>query len=59
MSFGISIAGGGTHAGWRRVKERPADWHCYRVDPETGNSHFVRGYWVKCPIHGTRRPEKD
>lgn len=35
---------GGTHAGWREVKQQAEDWKC----PSCGARN--RYYWVKCPV---------
>jgi hypothetical protein len=46
---------GGTHAGWRTVNaaQPKEDWVC----DNCGKS--LRYYWVRCPVDGTPRPERD
>jgi len=35
---------GGTHAGWRTVRQQQQDWKC----PNCGARN--RYYWVRCPV---------
>ena len=52
MTFAIGSIEGGTHAGWRKVKQKPQGWMCITCDP------FIvhPGYLVKCPECGSKRP---
>ena len=44
---------GGTHAGWRAVKQQDKrDWVC----PNDGS--ILRYYWVRCPNCKHPRPEE-
>lgn len=44
---------GGTHAGWRTLKARAADWRC----PNPACRAHNRYYWLRCPVCAHPRPE--
>lgn len=52
MTFNIGTVQGGTHAGWRSVKQRPKAWTC----PSCGAK--LKYYWLACPTDKHPRPEE-
>lgn len=54
MTFAVGTVEGGTHAGWRRVREKPTPWMC-----RNGCSHEpVRAYLTHCPVCKAARPKE-
>jgi hypothetical protein len=66
VTFAVGHVEGGTHAGWRKVKQKRGPWTCGCLGPErpSGNAHSPTardavmhpGYLCRCPDCKTERP---
>lgn len=67
MTFAVGHVEGGTHAGWRRVKQRPGEWECdcamvlehddgHGWEVVSENPRVHPGYMRSCPDCGATRP---
>jgi hypothetical protein len=59
VTFAVGHVEGGTHAGWRKVREKPKAWlhPCGPCDAHTPvEFRELPGYLTRCPDCKTERP---